>query len=174
MTFRDDRQALLDRLTELEAVAAENAKLRQRVGELETENRKLRAQLRPASYAPPAKGSSPPSAPPARSHAPPQPTGKRILTLHVAGPTPGRERTETFDADVIKIGRVPSCHLMLENASVSRVHAVVERAESGFVIIDLGSDDGTLVNGNRVNKTSLAIGDEIKIGPFTLTATWLD
>ena len=74
---------------------------------------------------------------------------------------------KTLDRDVIKIGRQSSCHLHLDDDTVSRMHAVVEVAEGGQIsIIDLGSDEGTYVNGKRVNKVELKSGDEIRLGKF--------
>ncbi|MCB9667397.1 MAG: AgmX/PglI C-terminal domain-containing protein [Myxococcales bacterium] len=77
--------------------------------------------------------------------------------------------TETFDQDVIKIGKLPSSHLRIEDESVSRMHAVVELGGAGEVfIVDLGSATGTIVNGKRVNKAQLESGDEIQLGETRL------
>ncbi len=74
-------------------------------------------------------------------------------------------RTETFDQEVIKIGKLPSSHLRIDDESVSRMHAVIELGAPGEVfIVDLGSASGTVVNGKRVNKAQLQSGDEIRIG----------
>ena len=74
-------------------------------------------------------------------------------------------RTESLDQDIIKIGKLPSSHLRLEDPQVSRIHAVIERSKDGSVyIIDLGSSRGTLVNGQKVNKWQLSSGDEITLG----------
>jgi FHA domain-containing protein len=73
--------------------------------------------------------------------------------------------TETFDREIIKIGRLSSAHLRLEDEKVSRIHAVVEVSADGQVnIIDMGSSEGTFVNGEKVNKAGLNPGDEIKLG----------
>lgn len=73
--------------------------------------------------------------------------------------------TETFDREIIKIGRLSSAHLRLDDEKVSRIHAVVEATAGGEMsIIDMGSAEGTFVNGERVNKASLAAGDEIVLG----------
>ncbi len=74
-------------------------------------------------------------------------------------------RSEEITQDVIKIGKLPSSHLRLEDPNVSRIHAVIERSKNGDVhIIDLGSSRGTMVNGERVNKCALRHGDEIILG----------
>ncbi|MBW1808338.1 MAG: AgmX/PglI C-terminal domain-containing protein [Deltaproteobacteria bacterium] len=73
--------------------------------------------------------------------------------------------TETFDREIIKIGRLSSAHLRLEDEKVSRIHAVVEVSAGGDVnIIDMGSSEGTFVNGEKVNKAGLKPGDEIRLG----------
>src|SRR4028118_251206 len=70
-----------------------------------------------------------------------------------------------FERDIIKIGRLASAHLCLEDEKVSRIHSVIEVAADGSMsIIDMGSVEGTYVNGKRVNKGQISFGDEIKVG----------
>ena len=70
-----------------------------------------------------------------------------------------------FDRDIIKIGRLSSAHLCLDDEKVSRIHSVIESGADGSLsIIDMGSVEGTFVNGKRVNKGALAFGDEIRVG----------
>lgn len=67
------------------------------------------------------------------------------------------------------IGRSPEATIMLEDPEISRLHARVTRTENGkFEITDLGSRNGTLVNGQRITSKQLAYGDKIRIGPNTL------
>lgn len=74
-------------------------------------------------------------------------------------------RSEELDQDVIKVGKLSSSHLRLEDANVSRIHAVIERSPSGdFSVIDLGSATGTYVNGEKVTKSEIASGDELRFG----------
>ncbi len=75
------------------------------------------------------------------------------------------ERTETLAQDVIKIGKLDSSHLKIDDEGVSRMHSVIEVSGHGEVfIIDLGSATGTIVNGQRVNKTRLETGDQLQFG----------
>ena len=61
-------------------------------------------------------------------------------------------RTQVLAEDVIKIGKLDSSHLRLDDPAVSRMHSVIEVSATGDVsIIDLGSAAGTIVNGQRVN-----------------------
>ncbi|MGZ3480456.1 MAG: FHA domain-containing protein, partial [Myxococcaceae bacterium] len=70
-----------------------------------------------------------------------------------------------YDRDIIKIGRLASAHLCLDDDKVSRIHSVIEIAPDGKLsIIDMGSVEGTWVNGKRVNKGVLSFGDEIRVG----------
>ena len=74
-----------------------------------------------------------------------------------------------FDRDIIKIGRLSSAHLCIEDERVSRIHAVIEVAGDGSVsIIDMGSVEGTFVNGKRVSKCALSTGDTIVLGDTTI------
>lgn len=79
------------------------------------------------------------------------------------------EGTQVFEQPVIKIGRMKNAHLHLDDPAVARMHAVIERDPDGVTVIDLGSDSGTLVNGAKVNKSKLAHGDVVSIGPYQLT-----
>jgi TonB family protein len=74
-------------------------------------------------------------------------------------------RTETLSQDIIKVGKLPSSHLRIEDENVSRMHAVIEvTGPDEIYIIDLGSAAGTIVNGKKVNKCKLQNGDEIVLG----------
>lgn len=74
-------------------------------------------------------------------------------------------RTESLAQDIIKVGKLPSSHLRIEDENVSRMHAVIEvTSPEEIFIIDLGSAAGTVVNGKKVNKTQLKSGDEVLLG----------
>lgn len=74
-----------------------------------------------------------------------------------------------YDRDIIKIGRLSSAHLCLDDEKVSRIHSVIEVAPDGTLsIIDMGSVEGTFVNGKRVNKGTLVFGDEVRVGGTTI------
>jgi TonB family protein len=74
-------------------------------------------------------------------------------------------RSETLAQDVIKIGKLDSSHLKLDDDGVSRMHSVVEVSPAGEVfVIDLGSATGTIVNGQRVSKIQLQTGDQLQFG----------
>jgi hypothetical protein len=74
-------------------------------------------------------------------------------------------REERLSLSVIKLGKVPTAHLKLDDETVSRMHAIIEVNGPGDVsIIDLGSTKGTFVNGQKVNKAKLQSGDTIVVG----------
>jgi hypothetical protein len=74
-----------------------------------------------------------------------------------------------FERDHIKIGRLASAHLTIDDEKVSRIHSVIEASSDGKLsIIDMGSVEGTYVNGKRVNKGALSFGDEIRVGATTI------
>ncbi len=66
--------------------------------------------------------------------------------------------------DPITIGRSPDCDVFLSAKEVSRHHAEVRRDDDGFLLVDLGSMNGTQVNGAGVKERRLADGDEITLG----------
>lgn len=69
----------------------------------------------------------------------------------------------------IAIGRHPDADVFLDDVTVSRNHAVLEREGTGWVIIDEGSLNGTFVNRRRGDRTVLSDGDEIQVGKYRLT-----
>ena len=69
------------------------------------------------------------------------------------------------------MGRATTNHVVvLLDPSVSRLHAVVERYATGFCLRDLGSANGTFLNGERVmGEVRLRTGDEIRLGNSRMT-----
>lgn len=75
--------------------------------------------------------------------------------------------TTTLTQDVIKIGRLPSSHLRIDDASVARMHAVLEVQGESLRLVDLGSAVGTTVNGQRVHKSAaVKLGDSLSFGRY--------
>jgi Protein of unknown function (DUF3662)/Inner membrane component of T3SS, cytoplasmic domain len=69
----------------------------------------------------------------------------------------------------IRIGRAPDCELVLRDSRVSRRHARLAARDGVLVLTDLGSTNGTRVNGHRVSEVVLGAGDRILIGETILT-----
>ena len=78
------------------------------------------------------------------------------------------ERFVVGDA-TFSVGRLPNCSLILTDENVSRTHAVIERGPGGWVLRDLGSTNGTTVNGSRVSEAQLQSGDYIVFGATPAT-----
>jgi len=71
--------------------------------------------------------------------------------------------------DPVTIGRHPECEIVLNDQEVSRQHAEVRREDGQFVVVDLGSLNGTKVNGAGVKAPRpLEDGDTISIGAHTI------
>ena len=67
-----------------------------------------------------------------------------------------------------RLGRHPDSEIMLDDITVSRRHAEVERTAGGYVLRDAGSLNGTYVNQQRVDEKQLDSGDELQVGKFRL------
>jgi pSer/pThr/pTyr-binding forkhead associated (FHA) protein len=72
------------------------------------------------------------------------------------------------DGDVVHIGRSPAADIVLDDASVSRRHALITRRGERTVILDDRSLNGVHVNGVRVTESELKDGDTIAVGHVTL------
>ena len=80
---------------------------------------------------------------------------------------PGGGRVHV-EADPVIIGRMPECAVVLSDPNVSRRHAEVVRVNEAFVLRDLGSTNGTKLNGAPIREGYLTTGDNITVGSTTL------
>ena len=81
--------------------------------------------------------------------------------------TPDGRRIPVAERPIV-IGRLSSCDIPLGDPQVSRRHAEVRRDAEGFAVFDLGSTNGTAVNGAPVRERRLSDGDELRIGSATI------
>lgn len=83
----------------------------------------------------------------------------------------GGRAGETYPlrADRTSVGRHPDSTIFLDDVTVSRNHAVVERDGAAWYIVDRGSLNGTYVNRRRVERQLLTDGDKLQIGKYKLT-----
>lgn len=90
------------------------------------------------------------------------------MLVVVRGPNAGSRFL--LDRETTTVGRHPDSDIFLDDVTVSRRHAELSRGEGGHKIIvkDLGSLNGSYVNGERVDERTLATGDELQIGRFKL------
>ncbi|MFN8034728.1 MAG: DUF3662 and FHA domain-containing protein [Acidimicrobiia bacterium] len=80
---------------------------------------------------------------------------------------PGGQRVALSDHPVI-IGRLAECDVTLDDPRVSRRHAEIRPLEGGYCVVDLGSLNGTTVNGVGIRDHVLADSDVINIGTHTI------
>ncbi|HEV7978138.1 glycogen accumulation regulator GarA [Amycolatopsis sp.] len=102
----------------------------------------------------------------------PQPTGVDALrsgeALLVVKRGPNAGSRFLLDVDTTSAGRHPDSDIFLDDVTVSRRHAEFRREGGEFVVIDVGSLNGTYVNREPVDQAVLAGGDEVQIGKFRL------
>ncbi len=70
-----------------------------------------------------------------------------------------------------RIGRHPDNDLQLTDQNISRFHAIIEPKQEGFLLRDLGSRNGTFVNGHKVEEAWLQTGDQIRVGKIRMRLT---
>lgn len=95
-----------------------------------------------------------------------------VATPYVVLTGPGGRRELRLDpGDVWKIGRSPKCTIELKDETISRNHAMIQRAETGeHYFIDLGSQNGSFVNDRRVSTpVALVDNDRISLGRTVIT-----
>ena len=91
-----------------------------------------------------------------------------MATLQII-PLAGTPREEPLRGEQVCIGRSPDSDISISDPSVSREHARIEQTAGGFVIHDLGSRNGVVVNGQRIaGSTPIGLTDEIQLGDVTL------
>jgi hypothetical protein len=90
----------------------------------------------------------------------------RVLTV-TSGPTSGDQAE--LAAGTIMIGRGADCQVILDDDYVSTRHARVVAGENGIYLEDLGSTNGTYVNGIRITvPTTITLADTVRIGKTVL------
>ncbi len=82
---------------------------------------------------------------------------------------------ETFSVDAFPatIGRAADVRLRIVDPTISRRHCELQRCESGLLVCDLGSTNGTYVNGLRVTEAALLLpGDRLTLGRLAFTVRY--
>ena len=116
------------------------------------------------------EGALEPEAGPEHDHGPESalealPHGSALLVVK-RGPNAGSRFL--LDADVTTAGRHPESDIFLDDVTVSRRHAEFARTDSGFLVRDVGSLNGTYLNRERIDAAPLTGGDEVQIGKYRL------
>ena len=118
------------------------------------------APSRPAAPPPPAAAAPPPAAGYAGA-------GMPSTGLSYAGSLSNRQPSAVMrlPSKVLRIGRAADNDVVVSDLNVSRYHAELRRARGGFEIVDLGSHNGTFLNGQRISAAPVTEMDIIGIGP---------
>src|SRR5213083_1546504 len=76
--------------------------------------------------------------------------------------------TPVFDVgkDLTLVGRKEECDLRLDHKSVSKMHCVIVKTDGLLLLRDLGSTNGTRVNGQRIRRAALLPNDQVSIANF--------
>jgi len=82
---------------------------------------------------------------------------------------PGSGHRFLLDQPVTTVGRHARSGVFLDDVTVSRRHAELRWANGELRVVDVGSMNGTYVNGQAVESTVLVDGDELQFGKFRLT-----
>ncbi|MFU0804301.1 MAG: FHA domain-containing protein [Pseudoclavibacter caeni] len=95
------------------------------------------------------------------------PEGSALLIVR-QGPNVGARFL--LDSDVVTVGRHPNADIFLDDVTVSRRHVEFHRVDGGYEVVDLGSLNGTYLNGTRIDTARrLNDGDEVQIGKYRMT-----
>ena len=93
------------------------------------------------------------------------PAGSALLVVQRG---PGAGSRYLLDSDLSTVGRHPESDIFLDDITVSRRHVEFRRDGENFRVHDVGSLNGTYLNGDRVDDAELQNGDEVRIGKFRL------
>ena len=94
--------------------------------------------------------------------------GPALPRLRLRGEVAGGVRTWEIAPGPSSVGSVAGSTIVLPVRGVSRRHAMLTLGPAGLVLEDLGSRNGTMANGVRIQRTRLDPGDEVRIGPVVL------
>src|SRR4051812_9759261 len=68
--------------------------------------------------------------------------------------------------DLVVVGRKEDCDVRLEHKSVSKMHCIIVKTDGLLLLRDLGSTNGTRVNGQRVRRAALLPNDQLSIANY--------
>lgn len=93
------------------------------------------------------------------------------MTMHLRyTDSQGAEKTVELGTDPVVIGRVPECNVTLPDDRVSRRHCEIRFWDDAYIIKDLRSHNGTMVNGKPIEIAILKPGDKIGVGGVIIDA----
>ncbi len=86
-----------------------------------------------------------------------------MSSIHIIQGFDQGERLE-ISSKVVRIGRDSNNDLKLHDSEVSRFHAELQPEGDGFKVVDLGSSNGTFLNGDRITSATVSSGDRVQLG----------
>ncbi len=90
----------------------------------------------------------------------PVPASAATLLIH----EDGESRSVALTSDLLTIGRLPDCQVTISDKGASRRHAQIREKDGSYILTDLGSTNGTRLNGQTIQTRELSDGDRITIG----------
>jgi pSer/pThr/pTyr-binding forkhead associated (FHA) protein len=88
---------------------------------------------------------------------------------HLEGLEKGSAALLVLSGQQITLGRSDDSNIVLDDVTVSRVHALITKGASGWNIQDKGSLNGVYVNFVRIEDSKLSAGDDVQIGKYRFT-----
>jgi hypothetical protein len=88
----------------------------------------------------------------------------RVGFVVIKGPSIGEKFF--IEKPIFNIGRSADSDVLLDDITVSRKHAVIKKIDNKYILTDLGSLNGSYVNGEIANEINLNNGDKIQIGKY--------
>ena len=85
------------------------------------------------------------------------------MKFEIRYPT-GSTHTVEYTRSLVSLGRDPTCDVVLNDAKCSRRHAVIEVGPTGLAVRDTGSANGVFLNGRKVERAALEVGDFLRLG----------
>ncbi len=94
------------------------------------------------------------------------------VILYVSSSVSGRRQVWPLEGTIVEIGRSSKCAIQLADGTVSKVHSELSRAGDGWLLRDLGSRNGTRLNGQQVTEPkAIKPGDKLEIGQVIMDVT---
>lgn len=92
-----------------------------------------------------------------------------VVTPTQSGPFPRRQsHPRPRPATIVSIGRSPDSDFVIDDRTVSRHHATIRKESDFWILVDIGSTNGTRVNGDRIDgRAVIKPGDELGFGAAT-------
>ncbi|HRI50868.1 MAG TPA: FHA domain-containing protein [Pseudomonadota bacterium] len=92
------------------------------------------------------------------------PRAIQVRTCRLVSSSGGLRREHVFEKGTVRIGAMDDNDLVITDETVSRYHCRIVQEEGGYLLCDLGSTNGTFVNGVRVREAFLNSGSTIGLG----------